>query len=182
MLSDFLVRAALAGVGTALAAAPLGCFVVWRRLAYFGEATSHAAILGVALALALDMAVLPGVLIAALAMAALVGRLARTGLSEDTALGVLTHSSLAVGLVAVSLAGGVSVDLETYLFGDILAVGRTDLAVIWGGGALVVAGLAWRWDPLLTATLNPDLAHAAGLNPRAEQAVLTVGLAIVVLR
>lgn len=55
MLDDFLIRAALAGGLLALAAGPLGCFVVWRRMAYFGDATAHAAILGVALALATDL-------------------------------------------------------------------------------------------------------------------------------
>ena len=77
MLDDFLVRAALAGIGVALAAAPLGCFVVWRRMAYFGEATAHSAVLGVALALALQVPVLPMILLllpaghAAAALAAL---------------------------------------------------------------------------------------------------------------
>ncbi|WP_371037117.1 MULTISPECIES: metal ABC transporter permease [unclassified Rhodosalinus] len=180
MLDDFLLRAALAGVGVALAAAPLGCFVVWRRMAYFGDATAHAAILGVALALAFDISIFAGALAMALAMAGTVSTLSGRGFAMDTLLGVLAHSALAIGLVSASFLSGVRIDLMAYLFGDILAVSRTDLAVIWAGAALVVALMGWRWQALLTATLNPDLARAAGIRPGREQLVLTVALAVVV--
>ena len=179
LLDDFLVRAALAGLGVALAAAPLGCFVVWRRMAYFGDATAHAAVLGVALALALSVPVSAGVLLTALAMALAVTALARRLHAADAILGVMAHSALALGLVAVALLGG-RVDLMAYLLGDILSVGRGDLAVIWGGAALVLSLLAWRWSALLVATLSPDLARAGGVDPDREGLVLTVGLAVVV--
>ncbi|WP_199559088.1 iron chelate uptake ABC transporter family permease subunit [Nioella nitratireducens] len=180
LLDDFLIRAALAGIGLVLAAAPLGCFVVWRRMAYFGDATAHAAILGVALALAFQTSVFGGVLVVSLVMALTVSTLSNRGFAMDTLLGVLAHSALAFGLVAVSFLHGVRVDLMAYLFGDILAVTRADLAVVWGGAALVLVLLWWRWSALLTATLNPDLAHAAGIDPRREQLVLTLALALVV--
>ena len=135
MLDDFLVRAALAGIGVALAAGPLGSMVVWRRMAYFGDATSHAAILGVALALATDLPIGVGTLFVALLMAATVSTLAARGWAMDTTLGVLAHSALALGLVAVSFVPGARLDLSAYLFGDILAVSRSDLLFIWGGAA-----------------------------------------------
>jgi zinc transport system permease protein len=180
MLDDFMMRATLAGIGVALAAAPLGCFVVWRRMAYFGDATAHAAILGVALALALSISVFAGAMVIALLMALTVNLLTGRGFAMDTLLGVLAHSALAFGLVAVSFLSGVRIDLMAYLFGDILAVSRTDLAVIWGGAALVVALIGSRWSALLTATLNEDLAHASGIDPKREQLVLTLALAITV--
>jgi len=180
MLDDFMTRATLAGVGVAFAAAPLGCFVVWRRMAYFGDATAHAAILGVALSLALQVSVFPGVLVVALLMAFTVTHLSKRRYAMDTLLGVLAHSSLAFGLVAVSFLSGVRLDLMAYLFGDILAVSRTDLMVIWGGAAIVVALIAWRWSALLTSTLNEELAYASGLDPKREQLILTVSLAITV--
>ena len=180
MLDDFMVRAALAGIGVAVAAAPLGCFVVWRRMAYFGDATAHAAILGVALSLAFSMSVFVGAVIVALLMALTVNVLTGRGYAMDTLLGVLAHSALAFGLVAVSFISGVRIDLMAYLFGDILAVSRGDLAVIWGGAALVVALISWRWSALLTSTLNEDLAYASGINPKREQLVLTLALAITV--
>jgi len=180
MLDDFLVRAALAGLGVALAAAPLGCFIVWRRMAYFGDATAHAAVLGVALSLVLETPIFAGVLVVSLIMATLVSYLTGRGYTMDTLLGVMAHASLAVGLVAVSFLEGIRIDLMAYLFGDILAVGKTDLAVIWGGAALVVILVTHRWSGLLLATLNPDLAHASGFSPKREQLILTISLAIVV--
>jgi zinc transport system permease protein len=180
MLDDFMIRATLAGFGVALAAAPLGCFVVWRRMAYFGDATAHAAVLGVALSLALSISVFAGALAVALAMALTVSTLTGRGYAMDTILGVLAHSALAFGLVAVSFLSGVRIDLMAYLFGDILSVSRGDLVVIWSGAALVVALIAWRWSALLTATLNADLAYASGIDPKREQLVLTLSLAIVV--
>lgn len=180
MLDDFLVRATLAGVGVALAAAPLGCFVVWRRMAYFGDATAHAAILGVALSLALSVSVFAGALVVSLLMALTVSFLSGRGYAMDTLLGVLAHSALAFGLVAVSFLSGIRIDLMAYLFGDILAVSRGDLAVIWCGALLVLILMSWRWSALLTSTLNADLAHASGIDPKKEQLVLTLSLAIVV--
>jgi len=180
MLDSFLVRAALAGVGVALAAAPIGCFVVWRRMAYFGDATAHASLLGVTLALASGLPVTLGVLVAAAAMAVTVASAAGRGWAADTALGVAAHAALATGLVALSFLHGVRVDLLGYLFGDILAVTRADLAVIWGGAALIVGLVAWRWRGLLLATLNEDLAAAAGVNPRREGLVLTLALAVLI--
>ena len=180
MLDDFLVRAGLAAVGLSLATGPLGSFVVWRRMAYFGDATAHAAILGVALALATDLPIGLGTLVVALAMAVTVAGLAARGWAMDTTLGVLAHSALAFGLVAISFFPAVRTDLSAYLFGDILAVSRTDLALIWGGALAVLALLAWRWQALLTATVNEDLAHAAGIRPDRERLVLVLALALVV--
>lgn len=180
MLDDFLIRAALAGVGLALATGPLGSFVVWRRMAYFGDATAHAAILGVALALALHLPIGVGTLIIALAMAGTVSALAAKGWAMDTTLGVFAHGALAFGLVAISYVPTVRADLSSYLFGDILAVTKSDLGFIWGGAGLVLVLLVWRWQALLTSTLSDDLAHASGLNPNRERLILTLALAIVV--
>lgn len=180
MLDDFFVRALLAGLGVALAAGPLGCFVVWRRMAYFGDATAHAAILGVALSLSMALPIALGVLVAAVAMALTVASLSGRAFTTDTILGVAAHGALAVGLVAVSLTAPGSVDVEAYLFGEILAVGRGDLVVIWGGAFVVLALLAWRWRGLLTATLSSDLAYADGHDPKREELILTLALAITV--
>jgi zinc transport system permease protein len=181
MLDDFMVRASLAGIGVASAAAPLGCFVVWRRMAYFGDATAHAAILGVALSLAFSMSIFVGTVIVALLMALTVSFLSRRGYAMDTLLGVLAHSALAFGLVAVSFLSGIRIDLMAYLFGDILAVSRSDLAVIWGGALLVILLICWRWSALLTSTLNEDLAYASGIDPKREQLVLTIEVVGVLL-
>ena len=179
-MDDFVIRAALAAVGTALAASVLGCFVVWRRLAYFGDAVAHASILGVALALALDVSVTLGVGAVALVAAIGVHRLDDGRQGADTLLGVLAHGALALGLVAVALLSGQRIDLESYLFGDVLFVAPRDLWVIWGGAAVVLAVLWRQWQGLLIATLSPDLAVASGVDPRRVRLVLTLLLAGVV--
>ena len=180
MLDDFFMRALLAGLGLAVVTGPLGSFVVWRRMAYFGDSTAHAAILGVALSLAFQVSIYAGTLLVALSMALLVSVLAARGQAMDTMLGVLAHSALAIGLVAISFVPAARADLNSYLFGDILAVGRADLALIWGGGALVLGLLLWRWQRLVTATLNEELAMAAGIDPRIERLALSIALAVVV--
>jgi zinc transport system permease protein len=180
VIDEFLLRAGLAGIGAALAAGPLGCFVVWRRMAYFGDATSHAAVLGVALALAVEIPVFAGVLILALGMAGAVSAATGRSYAADTLLGVAAHASLAGGLVALAFLPDVRVDLMGYLFGDILSVSWTDAAAIWGGAGAVLALLAWRWDALLTATLSPELAAAEGRDPGRERLVLMLALALLV--
>lgn len=180
MLDPFLMRAGLAGLGVAVASGPLGTFVVWRRMSYFGEATAHAAILGVALSLGFSLPMMPAILIVALAMARAVSGLTGRGHAMDTLLGVAAHTSLAAGLVAVALLPEVRLDPMAYLFGDILAVTTGDVVMIWIGALLVLALMAWRWQALLTSTISPDLAYASGLDPRREDLILTLALAVVV--
>ncbi|MCK0143211.1 metal ABC transporter permease [Aliiroseovarius sp. F20344] len=180
MLDDFLVRAALAAFGLSIATGPLGAFVVWRRMAYFGDATAHAAILGVAFALIFSLPISLGTLIVALAMAGAISWMMSKGQSPDSGLGVLSFGALSAGLVAISFAPGVRVDLSAYLFGDILTVTRSDLVLVWGGALAVAAVIAWRWSKLLLATVSPDLAAASGVNPARESLVITVAIAVVV--
>ena len=180
MLDDFLLRAALAGIGLSLATGPLGAFVLWRRMAYFGDAMAHAAILGVALALAFSLSITVGTLVVVLAVGVSVSTLAGRGHAIDTTLGVLAHSALALGLVAISFLKGVRIDLTALLFGDILTVTVADLALIWGGSGVVLGVLMWRWSALLTATLNADLAISTGIDPQKERLILTLLLAVVV--
>jgi zinc transport system permease protein len=180
LLDDFLARAALAAAGVALAAGPLGCFVVWRRMAFFGDATAHASILGVALALALELPVFGGVLAAALGMALFISGATGRAFAADTMLSVAAHAALAFGMLAAAFVPALRLDLSAYLFGDILSVTRAELATIWAGALGVVALLWWRWSRLLTATLNADLCAAEGGEPRREQLILMIALALLV--
>ena len=180
ILSDFMLRATIAGLGVALIAAPLGCFVVWRRMAYFGEATAHAALLGIALSLALELPIFAGTLIAALLMAWVVTQLSGRELASDTLLGVTAHAGLALGLVVASFLTGVRIDLMAYLFGDILAVTLSDLYIIWFGVIIGLALIYWRWSPMLISTLNEELAYSNDINPKREKLFLTLALAVTV--
>ena len=175
MLDDFLTRALLAGIGLALVTGPAGCFVVWRRLAYFGETIAHSALLGVAFAILLDLHLVVGIFASASAIVFVMFALERRDtLPADTLLGLLAHGGLALGLVVLAFVPGVRFNLNALLFGDILAVSRADLAIVWGGGAAALAVLWWIWRPLLAATVNVDLAMVAGLRP--ERARLAFGL------
>ena len=166
MLDDFLTRALLAGIGLALVTGPAGCFVVWRRLAYFGETIAHSALLGVAFAILLEVHLVIGIFASASAIVLVMFFLERRDtLPVDTLLGLLAHGGLALGLVVLAFVPSVRFNLHGLLFGDILAVSRTDLAIVWGGGAVALAVLWWVWRPLLAATVNVDLARVAGLRP-----------------
>jgi zinc transport system permease protein len=181
LLDDFLVRAMLGGLGVALVAGPLGCFVVWRRLSYFGATLAHGAMLGIALGFLADIDLVIGVAVTGTAIAVAIVLLERhVGLAADTLLGLLAHSTLALGLVIVSFMETLRLDLMGYLFGDILSVGTDDLAWIWGGGAVVLGVLAWIWRDLLALTVDEELARAEGVRTLAVRLVFTVLLALVI--
>lgn len=163
-MDDFLLRALLGGAGLALVAGPLGCVVVWRRMAYFGDTLSHSALLGVALGFLFGIGLNTGVALVCVGIAVLLSLLQeQRRLATDTLLGIISHSALSLGLIALALMESLRVDLLAYLFGDILAVTRSDLAWIWGGGAVVLLILALIWRRLLALTVDPDLARVEGM-------------------
>lgn len=164
MLDDFLIRALLAGSAVALAAGPLGCLVVWRRMSYFGDTIAHGALPGVALGIALGFNPILGVLGVAVVVAMLV-LLFRRGrrLPNDAVLGMLSHSALSIGLIGLAFMSAVRVDLTALLFGDILAVSWPEVWATFAGAAIVLALLAAAWRPLVAATVDEDLARAEGV-------------------
>ncbi len=180
-MDDFLLRALLAGLGVALAAGPLGCFVVWRRMAYFGDALAHSALLGVALAAALQVNLLLGVVAFSLVLAAgLVALERQRMLATDTLLGILAHGGLALGLIALSFMDAVRIDLLSLLFGDILAATRADLALIGLMLVVVLGALAALWRPLLAATVQAELAAVEGVRVGGAKLAFTLLLAALV--
>ena len=181
MLDDFFTRALLAGIGVALVAGPLGCFIVWRRLAYFGDTLSHAALLGVALAFLFEVNITLAVFaVSACVSIALLLLQRRASLSADALLGLLAHSALALGLVVLAFMTWVRMDLMGFLFGDILAVSKLDIAIIWAGGAVVLGVLAAIWRPLFAATVNQELAQAEGMNPDRANIIFMLLMAAVI--
>lgn len=164
MLDDFLLRALVGGFGVALIVGPFGSFVVWRRLAYFGETLAHSALLGVALGFLLDINLTLGILVVCQVLAALLffGQ-KQKHLSSDTLLGILSHGALSIGLVSLVFMDNVRVDLMAYLFGDILAIGMVDIYWVYLGGGAALAGLIMLWKPLLAITIHEDLARIEGI-------------------
>ncbi len=180
-MDDFLLRAFAAAFGVSLVAGALGCFIVWRRMAYFGDALSHSALLGVALGLILGIDFNVGIVVACTLFALFLVALQRQQtLAADTLLGILAHSALAIGLVTIAFFENIRVDLLSYLFGDILAVGRHDLYWIYGGGVAVLAALIalWRW--LLALSVDEDLARVEGVPVGPVRPALILLIAIVI--
>lgn len=181
VLDDFVWRGLLAGLGVALIAGPLGCVVVWRRMAYFGDSLAHSALLGVALGLLLSVELNLGILAVCFAFALFVAVLQRQRqLAVDTLLGILAHSMLALGIVVLSLTEGVRVDLMGYLFGDMLAVTQADLLTVYAGGIAVLAVLATIWRALIALTVHEELARAEGVPVQVVRLVFTLLLAALV--
>jgi zinc transport system permease protein len=176
VFDNFLFRALAAGIGVAVIAGPLGCFVVWRRMAYFGDTLSHAGLMGVALGILLNVDTTVGIIATGLVVGLLLLALQQQRrLPTDTLLGILSHAALSLGLIAVSFMDDVRFDLMGYLFGDILAVTTGDLAWIFGGGALLLGALALIWRPLIALTVHRDMAMAEGSGhaPRLVFMILT---------
>lgn len=179
-MMDFLLRALGAGLLLALVCGPLGCFIVWRRMAYFGDTLAHSALLGIALGLLLDLNLQATVIGACCVLALLLVLLERSQrLASDTLLGILAHSSLAIGLVTISLTD-VRIDLLAYLFGDLLSVSSSELVWMLAGSGIALMLLVWSWKPLLAITLNQELAQVEGLKVQQLRLLLMLIMAIVV--
>jgi zinc transport system permease protein len=180
-MTDFLLYALLAGLGVAMVAGPLGCFVVWRRMAYFGDTLAHSALLGVSIGVLLNINLSITVAAIPLLMALGLVYLEQRGiLSLDTLLGILSHSALATGLVLISLLPDVRVDLMSLLFGDLLSVTLNDLWVIYGVAGTVVALLVLLWKPLINITVHADLAAVEGVRVSAVRTALMLITALVI--
>lgn len=181
IIDDFLVRAALAGFGVALVAGPLGCFIVWQRMAFLGEAIANSALLGVALGLVLGLNLTIGIIAAGLLAAALLALLqSQRIVPVDALLGITTHATLAAGLVVIGLMETVRVDLMGYLFGDILSVGMGDVVAIYAGSVFALVALAFIWRPLIAVTVNAEMAAAEGVRVATVRATFLLLIALVI--
>ncbi|MBS97924.1 MAG: zinc ABC transporter permease [Oceanospirillaceae bacterium] len=180
-MAEFLIMALVGGVGIAAVAGPLGAFVVWRRMAYFGDTLAHSALLGIAIGFLFDINLNLAVVACCVLLSVILVSLQRQHLvATDTLLGIMAHSSLSLGLVAVSVLDDVRIDLMGYLFGDLLAISPEDLFWIYGGGVLVMF-LVWRlWGQLLAITINEELARVEGVQTLKVRLALMLLIATVI--
>ncbi|MGB0662638.1 MAG: zinc ABC transporter permease subunit ZnuB [Pontibacterium sp.] len=178
---EFLLLTLLGGVGIALVAGPLGAFVVWRRMAYFGDTLAHSALLGVSLGFLFDVNAELAVVVSCVALALLLVALQKQRLvATDTLLGIIAHGSLSLGLVTVALIDNIRIDLMAYLLGDLLAINAQDVYWIYGGGAAILAVIYLLWRPLLAITINEDLAQVEGVPVGAVRLALMLLIAMVI--
>lgn len=176
----FIDRALIAGIGIALLSGPLGSLMLWRRMAYFGDTLAHSTLLGISVALLLHVNLYIGLITVSLLIAALLASLTKQKwLANDTILGILSHTTLAIGLITATAIQGVRVDILSYLYGDILSVNLQDIAFIFLVVALVLI-ILWRlWGWLLSATVHADLARTEGVPVDFTSWALIIMLALV---
>ena len=180
-LEPFLLRALAAALALAVVAAPLGSLVIWNRMAYFGETVSQASLIGIALGLFLGIDITAPVIFVTLLVAALLILLSRQKIVPlDAILGLMHHGALALGVILTLGLSGPAVDLMGYLFGDIFAVTTTDLYWVYGGGAIVLAALAWLWQPMLRLAVHEELASAEGVDRDTVKAIFIVLLSLTI--
>jgi zinc transport system permease protein len=161
VLVSVLIPAMVAGCALAAMCGPLGCVIVWRRMAYFGDALAHAALLGVAVALVCDALPIPVAILCVCVLAALVLPLLLRDqrIHADTALGMIAHSALALGIVLITMVGDGSMELESYLIGDILALNGMHVVVICAVALVVVITIGAYWRRILMVVLEPATAQ-----------------------
>lgn len=161
---EILLPALLIGLLLAAIAGPLGCFVVWGRMAYFGDTLAHSALLGIGLGFLFQLNPSVGVILVTSALAlALTVLQGQRFIANDTLLGIMAHGTLALGLVLVSLMDHVRVDLLGLLFGDLLATSLSDVLWVTALAALIGIVLHWVWIPMLNIAVNQELAQAEGV-------------------
>ncbi|MDG2942594.1 zinc ABC transporter permease subunit ZnuB [Exercitatus varius] len=178
---EILLPAWLTGILLSFITAPLGAFVVWRKMAYFGDTLAHSALLGVALGIFLNIDPYLSILILTVILAVVMVWLeSNTQYSVDTILGIIAHSCLSLGVVTVGLLQNVRVDLMGYLFGDLLAVTFEDLRMIAIGVILVLSVLIYLWQPLISTTVSPELAQVEGINIRRMRFILMILTALTI--
>lgn len=180
-IESFIWLALFTGIGVAVIAGTLGCFVVWRRMAYFGDSLSHSALLGIALGVIWGVHENIAILLFSGLFALLLAWLEhRKGLSTDTLLGILAHAGLAIGMIVVSLIPSLSFELHSYLFGDLLTVTWLNLIWVVGIGLFLLSLIHWQWESLLLSTLHQGLAQAEGVPVFAMRALLMFGISVLV--
>lgn len=180
-LLHFLWPTLIAGFCLALICGPLGTFVVWRRMAYLGDALAHAAFLGVALGIAWQMSLpIPIIALCLLVALALVALEHISQFAQDTLLGILAHTALSIGLMIASQFSGRGLNMNALLFGDILAVTPQDALWMAVGSVVVLVILYKLWYRLLKITISEDIAAAEGMKVVPIKLALTGLIALVI--
>lgn len=165
MIDNFILTAMLSGILVAMAAGPLGCFLVWRRMAYFGDTISHSALMGIGLGIAFGSGSLWVIFVTCIFVSWILLLLEKGGkFSTDTLLGILAHSTLSIGLIIIAMQESLRQDMMSFLIGDILTIGSEDLIGIGMMVVVVLGGLIYIWKPLLSITVHEGLAQVEGIN------------------
>ena len=180
-LDDFLWRSTAAGLIMVAVAAPMGCLMVWQRLAFLGDTLGHAAVLGVGLSLMSNAMPIVGVLGVALVIVFALGRVGETNAAySETALAIISHTGLAGGIILTGMLPAGSANLESILFGDLLATSRADLGVLLGTTLVLMVLLLRHWRDFVALSVSREIAQAEGIEVRRVQAMMYIMIALMV--
>ncbi|NRB80580.1 MAG: metal ABC transporter permease [Saccharospirillaceae bacterium] len=180
-MEEFILRALLVGSFLGLASGPLGCFVMWRRLAYFGDTMAHSALLGIAMGLFLSINITVGVVVVCFLCALLLlGLQQQKKIPSDTLLGILSHFALALGIIVLKFMPGQNTKIENILFGDLLTVTWVDVWVCAAMAAIALTTLKFIWQPLLLISINESLAKAEGIKVTRYTLIFTFVIALLI--
>ena len=180
VIDDFLWRATLGAALLGAACGPVGCFILWRRMAYLGESVAHMGLLGAGLGLLIGVNALIGTAALAIAAALLMARASDRAIPAGTFVGIVGHMGLALGFIVLATMENVRADLLGYLFGDVLALSAGDLYAVAGASLAALAATALLWRPLLRSAAGGDIAAAEGQNSRLTQTAFLVLVALLV--
>lgn len=165
MFSDEILVSLFAGIGIAIVAGVLGCFILWGRMAYFSDSLAQSSLLTVALSILYSFNVNLGILIICSLFSLILAYCQyKNILSVDSILGILANSMLSVAIIIVAFMDNVDFSIHQYLFGDLDLIKISDLYWIYIGGLFIIVLIIINWSSLLLSTINEDLARAENLN------------------
>ena len=178
---DFLVRSVLAGLIMILIAAPMGCLIVWQRLAFLGDTLGHAAVLGVGIGLMLEVKPIFGVLLIVVLLVVSLSRVSsfNNALTETT-LAIIAHTGLAGGIILLGFVSDRSINLEAILFGDLLAISLDDLKALFFTTLILLAGLVIHWRSFVALSVSREIAQAEGIEVKKTQFLMYTMIALLV--
>ncbi len=181
LLDDFLLRSIIAGLMMVSIAAPIGCLMVWQRLAFLSDTLGHAAVLGVGLGLLLQLPPMVGVLGVVLLIVISLSQVVNfnNALSETT-LAIISNTGLAAGLIIIGLLPENTVSVEAILFGDLLSVTLTDLGMILVTTLVLVFLLKQHWRSFVAVSVSREIAQAEGIQVRKVQLLMYLMIALLV--
>ena len=181
MIDEFIINAIFCGIGIALISGLMGCFVVWKKMAYFGDSLGHSAVFGVGIGILLganqDLAIIFTVISFAILFTYLQNK---DFFSSDVILGILAHGALSIGIILLSISNNANFNLHALLFGDILAASEKQIYIIFVAAALIYCLIGYNWQALILNTISRDLAKSQNISNFKMDLLLTTIMALVV--
>ncbi|MBR1778485.1 MAG: metal ABC transporter permease [Alphaproteobacteria bacterium] len=177
----FILRGLTAAVIMAILASPVGCLMIWRRMAYFSDSLSHSALAGVLLGLGLGIGQNAGVTVLVCLTALLLTQISdRFVIGMDLLLLIIGQTALCTGIIGFSYMPGLRTDLTAYLFGDVLSVTNKDLLFIAIAGGFCAALLFFYWKKMVFSAVMPDVAQSEGVSFKKQSVIFMVLTALFV--